>query len=194
MRFIENVGVLPCWVASLPRWHSDRCTTRSRLLTHPSMQIHWNLQRQSVKNRKIRLNYVEDSSWEKDRCHTQDSHLPLPGQLPLHSGWSRCCKLPICTELPKLTEFPSAPEEPEKRLEVWLPAVDEVTLYPFLLQLTAVWAVMWVQPTTLAPARGFSPWALFRRAIRAGISKRGDGNKSAESLRNSRHLIRLIHL
>lgn len=38
--------------------------------------------------------------------------------------------------------------------------------------LTAVWAVMWVQPTTLAPARGFSPWARFLRAISAGISER----------------------
>lgn len=42
-----------------------------------------------------------------------------------------------------------------------------------LFPLTAVWAVMWVQPTTLAPARGFSPWARFLRAIRAGISERG---------------------
>lgn len=32
---------------------------------------------------------------------------------------------------------------------------------------------MWVQPTTLAPASGFSPWARFLRAIRAGISERG---------------------
>lgn len=140
-----------------------------------------------------------DRSWEKDRCHTQESHLPLPGQLPLHSGWSRCCRLPICTEPPKLTESPSAPEETEKR-QVWLLAVDDATLYyhplclcAVCLQLTAVWAVMWVQPTTLAPARGFSPWARFRRAIRAGISKRGDGNKSARSLRNSHHLIHIIH-
>lgn len=36
--------------------------------------------------------------------------------------------------------------------------------------LTAVWAVMWVQPTILAPARGFSPWALFLSAIRADMS------------------------
>lgn len=41
-----------------------------------------------------------------------------------------------------------------------------------LLLLTAVWAVMWVQPTILAPARGFSPWARFLRAISAGISER----------------------
>lgn len=32
---------------------------------------------------------------------------------------------------------------------------------------------MWVQPTTLAPASGFSPCARFLRAIRAGISERG---------------------
>ena len=36
--------------------------------------------------------------------------------------------------------------------------------------LTAVWAVMCVQPTILAPAKGFSPWALFLKAISAGIS------------------------
>ena len=45
----------------------------------------------------------------------------------------------------------------------------------FVFLLTAVWAVMWVQPTTLAPARGFSPWARFLRAMRAGISD-GGGN------------------
>lgn len=39
-------------------------------------------------------------------------------------------------------------------------------------ELTAVWAVMCVQPTILAPAKGFSPWALFRKAIRAGISEK----------------------
>ncbi len=37
-------------------------------------------------------------------------------------------------------------------------------------KLTAVCAVMWVQPTILAPANGFSPWALFLKAMRAGIS------------------------
>lgn len=40
-----------------------------------------------------------------------EPHLPLPGQLPPHSGWSRCCMLPICTERPELTESPSAPWE-----------------------------------------------------------------------------------
>lgn len=35
---------------------------------------------------------------------------------------------------------------------------------------TAVWAVMWVQPTILAPASGFSPWALFLKEIRADMS------------------------
>lgn len=49
---------------------------------------------------------------------------------------------------------------------------------PFKCKLTAVCAVMWVQPTTLAPARGFSPWARFLRAIRAGISERGGTNKT----------------
>lgn len=29
---------------------------------------------------------------------------------------------------------------------------------------------MWVQPTILAPASGFSPWALFLREIRADMS------------------------
>lgn len=36
--------------------------------------------------------------------------------------------------------------------------------------LTAVWAVMCVQPTTLAPAKGFSPPVLFLRSISAGMS------------------------
>lgn len=39
-------------------------------------------------------------------------------------------------------------------------------------RLTAVWAVMCVQPTILAPAKGFSPWALFLKAISAGISEK----------------------
>lgn len=39
------------------------------------------------------------------------------------------------------------------------------------VELTAVCAVMCVQPITLAPARGFSPPALILRTIRAGISK-----------------------
>jgi len=29
---------------------------------------------------------------------------------------------------------------------------------------------MWVQPTIFAPASGFSPWALFRKEIRADMS------------------------
>lgn len=37
--------------------------------------------------------------------------------------------------------------------------------------LTAVWAVMWVQPTILAPASGFSLWALFLREIKADMSE-----------------------
>ena len=39
------------------------------------------------------------------------------------------------------------------------------------VELTAVCAVMCVQPNTLAPARGFSPPARFLRTIRAGISR-----------------------
>lgn len=35
---------------------------------------------------------------------------------------------------------------------------------------TAVWAVIWVQPTIFAPASGFSPWALFLKEIRADMS------------------------
>lgn len=35
---------------------------------------------------------------------------------------------------------------------------------------TAVCAVMWVQPTILAPASGFSPWALFLKEISADMS------------------------
>lgn len=40
----------------------------------------------------------------------------------------------------------------------------------YFRELTAVCAVMWVQPTILAPANGFSPWALFLKAMSAGIS------------------------
>ncbi len=36
---------------------------------------------------------------------------------------------------------------------------------------------MWVQPTTLAPASGFSPCARFLRAIRAGISEREETHR-----------------
>lgn len=65
--------------------------------------------------------YVKDiktGEKKRDRCHTKktprmhrQSHLPLPEQLPLRSGWSRCYRLPICTEPLKPIEFPSAPEE-----------------------------------------------------------------------------------
>lgn len=39
--------------------------------------------------------------------------------------------------------------------------------------LTAVCAVMWVQPTILAPAKGFSPCARFLSEIRADMSAKG---------------------
>lgn len=39
--------------------------------------------------------------------------------------------------------------------------------------LTAVWAVMWVQPTILAPASGFSPCARFLSEIKADMSVGG---------------------
>lgn len=41
-----------------------------------------------------------------------------------------------------------------------------------LRNLTAVWAVMWVQPTILAPANGFSLCALFLSETRADISEK----------------------
>lgn len=41
----KNVGVLPCWVASPPRWRSGRCTTRSHPPTRPSTRRRWNLER-----------------------------------------------------------------------------------------------------------------------------------------------------
>lgn len=97
-------------------------------------------------------------------------HLPPPGPPPLRSEWSRCCTPPICTEPPGPTASPSAPGETEERQAcvAWSGLRDAAERR----RLTAVCAVMWVQPTTLAPARGFSPWARFRRAIRAGISER----------------------
>ena len=140
-----------------------------------------------MKEREEDLNISRQEKRKGQVTHTlththTHTHLPLPGQLPLHSGWSRCCMLPICTERPKRTGSPSAPEEEGREGQVWLFVVADEALYCricvwlcFVFLLTAVWAVMWVQPTTLAPARGFSPWARFLRAMRAGISD-GGGN------------------
>lgn len=41
--------------------------------------------------------------------HKRCLYLPQPKQLPPHSGWSKCCRRPICTERPERTESPSAP-------------------------------------------------------------------------------------
>lgn len=51
--------------------------------------------------------------------------------------------------------------------------VDVPPQAPQKQALTAVCAVMWVQPTILAPAKGFSPWARFLSEIRADMSAKG---------------------
>lgn len=48
---------------------------------------------------------------------------------------------------------------------------------------TAVWAVMWVQPTILAPASGFSPWALFLKEMRADMSVADKVRGSSEDIK-----------
>lgn len=72
---------VPCWVASLPHWHSGRCTTRSHPLIHPSMQTHWNLDRDRKhgvysKQKTVKLKNKWD--WtvtlrqeKEDRCQCQ---------------------------------------------------------------------------------------------------------------------------
>lgn len=57
---------------------------------------------------------------------------------------------------------------------------------------TAVCAVMWVQPTILAPASGFSPWALFLKEIRADMSVEEENEhkvKEAERTQRSRFVL-----
>lgn len=150
------------------------------------MRIRWNL--------KETENIIYEKKKKKKQRKSQkisgEPHLPLPGQLPLRSGWSRYYRPPTCTEPLKLRESPSAPEvETEERERVErvsrLDYSSSKTVFTAgsvcAFQLTAVWAVMWVQPTTFAPARGFSPCARFLSAIRAGIS----GKEQREMRRRS---------
>ena len=50
------------------------------------------------------------------------------------------------------------------QFDTWAPRAVSVSMR------TAVWALMWVQPTILAPERGLSSLALFLRAMIPGIS------------------------
>lgn len=76
------------------------------------MRIRWNL--------KETENIIYEKKKKKKQRKSQkisgEPHLPLPGQLPLRSGWSRYYRPPTCTEPLKLRESPSAPEvETEER-------------------------------------------------------------------------------
>lgn len=110
-------------------------------------------------------------------------------QQPPHSEWSRCCRRSSGTGLPGPPESQSTPKTGSHR--------DSCMRGKGRMERdlqsarggggshTAVWAVMWVQPTMLAPASGFSPWALFLKEMRADMSVE-EHTASAESDRTQR--------
>lgn len=95
-------------------------------------------------------------------CHLILGRIDVTGSPP---ALSTQCRQSLHQHL-----FPHANAQNIQGLQISVLAICVQTCDYRYWQLTAVWAVMWVQPTTLAPARGFSPWALFLRAMRAGIS------------------------
>lgn len=92
-------------------------------------------------------------------------------QQPPHSEWSRCCRRSSGTGLPGPPESRSTPKTGSHRYSyIRRKGRMESNLQSGGWSHTAVWAVMWVQPTMLAPASGFSPWALFLKEMRADMS------------------------
>ena len=119
------------------------------------------------------------SSQQRPKVRSRGSHLFQREQQPPHSEWSRCYRQSSDTGPRGRPGFQSGPEREQqdiqlhgkvaviKRRRTWQSqrsAVDSMS------GRTAVWAVIWVQPTIFAPASGFSPWALFLKEIRADMS------------------------
>lgn len=77
--------------------------------------------------------------------------------------WRHILLFPTAEKVPEVTANNG---EKEKSLPLPHRALSQGVL-------TAVCAVMCVQPTILAPAKGFSPWARFLSEIRADMSVKG---------------------
>lgn len=133
------MGLIPYWPASHQCWHSDRCTTRSHPLIHPSKQTQillrethtqtaWDTTRHTesvqtgfscgvhVALLHLNRNHILGKMFTGKGCFNYVyvnpqtmTNLSQQEQQPPHFGWSRCYRQSSDTELPGLPGFQSGP-------------------------------------------------------------------------------------